>query len=54
MCAILEDYLLQFVYNEFFEVSGSNFTRENVVSVFENIMVGYGIRELWGYLKGAA
>lgn len=54
MCAILEDYPLQFVYDEFFEASGSDFTRENVVSVFENIMVGYGIRELWGHLKGAA
>lgn len=54
MCSILEDYPLQFVYDDFFEASGSDFTRENVVSIFENIMVGYGIRELWGYLQAAA
>lgn len=54
MCSILQDYLLQFIYDEFFEASSSDFTRENVVSILEKIMVGYGIKELWGHLRKAA
>ncbi|ROV95204.1 hypothetical protein VMCG_08560 [Cytospora schulzeri] len=54
MCSILEDYPLQFVYDDFFEANGSEFTREKVVSIFEQLMVGYGIKELWGYLQEAA
>lgn len=54
MCSILEDYPLQFVYDDFFETGGSNFSREKVVSIFEQIMVSYGIKELRGYLQKAA
>lgn len=54
ICSILEDYPLQFVYDDFFEATGPEFTRENVVSIFEQTMVGYGIKELWGHLHRAA
>ncbi|KUI61524.1 hypothetical protein VP1G_08702 [Cytospora mali] len=54
MSSIVDDYPLQFVYDDFFEASGSDFTREKVVSIFEKLMVGYGIRELWGHLQNAA
>ncbi|KUI64189.1 hypothetical protein VM1G_10978 [Cytospora mali] len=54
MSSIVDDYPLQFVYDDFFEASGPDFTREKVVSIFEKLMVGYGIRELWGHLQNAA
>lgn len=52
--SIVKDYPLQFIHDDFFEASGSEFTRDKVVSVFERIMVGYGIGELWGHLRKAA
>ncbi|KAI0538596.1 hypothetical protein GGR58DRAFT_500943 [Xylaria digitata] len=52
--SIVDGYPLQFVFDEFFEASASDFTREKVVGIFEKIMVGYAIGELWGYLRQAA
>lgn len=54
--SIVADYPLQFVYEDFFEANSqtSDFTREEVVRVFETIIVGYGIGELRGYLRAAA
>ncbi|KAI0799227.1 hypothetical protein GGR55DRAFT_692851 [Xylaria sp. FL0064] len=54
MAPIVEGYPLQFLYDNFFEASGNDFTREKVVAVFEKIMVGYAIGELRGYLRDAA
>ncbi|KAI1310663.1 hypothetical protein F5Y03DRAFT_392109 [Xylaria venustula] len=52
--SIVDGYPLQFVFDEFFEASASDFTRENIVNIFGKIMIGYAIGELWGYLKEAA
>ncbi|KAI8944093.1 hypothetical protein F4801DRAFT_585796 [Xylaria longipes] len=52
--SIVDGYPLQFVFDDFFEASGTDFTREKVVGIFEKIMVGYAIGELWGYLQKAA
>ena len=54
MDPIVEGYPLQFVFDDYFEASGPDFTRDKVVGVFEKIMVGYAIGELWGYLREAA
>ncbi|KAJ9133150.1 hypothetical protein NKR23_g10946 [Pleurostoma richardsiae] len=54
MYSIVEGYPLQFVFDDFFEASGPDFTREKVVDIFEKIMVGYAIGELWGHLQKAA
>lgn len=52
--SIGSDYPLQFVFDDFFEASGSSFTRENVVDVFEKIIIGYAMGELRFHLKNAA
>ncbi|KAI0966219.1 hypothetical protein F4678DRAFT_450490 [Xylaria arbuscula] len=54
MRSIVDGYPLQFMFDDFFEASASDFTRENIVDIFGKIMVGYAIGELWGYLKQAA
>ncbi|KAI1274761.1 hypothetical protein F5Y07DRAFT_372103 [Xylaria sp. FL0933] len=54
MVPIVGGYPLQFLYDNFFETSGNDFTRDKVVAVFEKIMVGYAIGELRGYLRDAA
>lgn len=45
---------MQFVFDDFFEATGSEFTRENVVGIFEKIMIGYAMGELRCYLQTAA
>ncbi|RYP01738.1 hypothetical protein DL764_006100 [Monosporascus ibericus] len=54
--SIVPDYPLQFLYDDFFEASSAtaDFTRENVVGIFEKIIVSYGIGELRGHLRAAA
>ncbi|KAF3768502.1 hypothetical protein M406DRAFT_71500 [Cryphonectria parasitica EP155] len=54
MDSIVEGYPLQFVFDDYFEASGPDFTRDKVVGAFEKIMVGYAIGELLGYLREAA
>lgn len=53
---IVEGYPLQFTYTDLLEASdaANNYTRDKVVSLMEDIIVGYGIGELRGYLKEAA
>ncbi|KAI9159144.1 hypothetical protein HJFPF1_07152 [Paramyrothecium foliicola] len=54
MSRIVEEYPLQFLYDEVFEASGPSYTRENVVGVFEKILVGYGVGKLQPLLQNAA
>ncbi|TGJ78162.1 hypothetical protein E0Z10_g10600 [Xylaria hypoxylon] len=50
---IFQDYPLQFEYDDYFEASGPDFTRDNVVKAFEHILLGYGIQELLEILQAA-
>ncbi|KAJ2986499.1 hypothetical protein NUW58_g4997 [Xylaria curta] len=52
--SIVDGYPLQFVFDDFFEASATDFMRKKVVGIFEKIMVGYAIGELRGYLQKAA
>ncbi|KAJ9137664.1 hypothetical protein NKR23_g8959 [Pleurostoma richardsiae] len=52
MTRIVKDYPLQFVFDDFFEASGPDFTREKVTDVFEKIIVGgYVFRRLHGIIQ---
>ncbi|KAI0439656.1 hypothetical protein F4803DRAFT_31293 [Xylaria telfairii] len=53
MDPIFADYPLQFEYDDYFEASGIEFTRSNVVAAFEQILHGYGIQILLECLRKA-
>ncbi|KAI1733425.1 hypothetical protein F4680DRAFT_441735, partial [Xylaria scruposa] len=50
---IFKDYPLQFEHDDYFSADNTEFTRDNVVRVFEHIVVGYG-EVLSGLLRNAA
>ncbi|KAI0975408.1 hypothetical protein F4678DRAFT_324991 [Xylaria arbuscula] len=54
MDPIFADYPLQFEYDDYYKADGTEFTRDNVVTTFEHILVGYGIKVLSECLRKAA
>ncbi|KAI0400620.1 hypothetical protein F4802DRAFT_584444 [Xylaria palmicola] len=50
----MEDYPLQFEYDDYFRAVDAEFTRENVVKTFEHILVGYGTQVLSKCIREAA
>ncbi|KAH8163467.1 hypothetical protein CIB48_g4779 [Xylaria polymorpha] len=54
MDPIVADYPLHFEYDDYFRADGAEFTRDNVVATFEQILLGYGIQVLLECLQKAA
>ncbi|KAI0864916.1 hypothetical protein F4860DRAFT_510670 [Xylaria cubensis] len=51
---VFPDYPLQFEYDEYFKADSTEFTRDNVMKVLEQIIVGYGVQVLSVCVRNAA